>query len=292
MKPAPGTGPEADSAANEELLKNFRILGFTEYEARVYMQLLRASPATAYEVAKASGVPRPNTYNALDALAKRGAVMPISDNPRRYVAASPEKHLSGIVRETALVCDDLAHRLARLQESDHDPYVWNVHGEAAVTEKIDALIRESTRTIRAKAARAVLAPHKQALAEAAARGVELLIILFGDDPDEFAFGPNCRVYLHENSGVRMGSADNLFTMTIDHETALTATDDTLTAFYTRNHAIVMTADTLIRHDYYMAEIHVRFGAEIEAAFGPHLRDLRLASFSPEQARSFRAKTGL
>lgn len=292
MTKASGPPPEAGRTEDEELLRNFRTVGFTEYEARVYMQLLRSSPATAYEIAKASGVPRPNTYNALDSLAKRGAVMPISDNPRRFVAAPPEKHLSSIVRQTAMVCDDLADRLARLQDTDHDPYVWNVHGERAIHDKIDALIRDSRVSLRAKAAREVLAPHKAALADAAARGVEILVILFGEDPEEFMFGETCRVYLHENTGVRMGSADNLFTLTIDHHTALTATDDSRTAFYTRNHAIVMTADTLIRHDYYMARIHAVFGPEIEKAFGPHLRDLRLSSFSPEQARSFRERTGL
>jgi sugar-specific transcriptional regulator TrmB len=290
--PPPSPNPDPARAGDEDLLKRFKSIGFTEYEARVYIQLLRASPATAYEIAKASGVPRPNTYNALDTLAKRGAVQPVSDNPRRYVAAPPQTHLDAIARETASVCEDLAERLARLGEPADDPYVWNVQGEEAIHEKIDALIRDSATSVRAKAARDVLAPHKAALAAAAARGVEMLLILFGDDPDEFRMGETCRVYLHENTGVRMGSADNLFTMTIDRRTALTAATDNLTAFYTRNHAVVQMAETLIRHDYYMAEIHARFGAEIDAAFGPHLRDLRLASFSPEQARSFRAKTGL
>lgn len=56
----------------DDLLLDLKQLGFTEYEARVYFQLLLQSPATAYEVAKASGVPRPNTYNALEALSQRG----------------------------------------------------------------------------------------------------------------------------------------------------------------------------------------------------------------------------
>jgi hypothetical protein len=52
------------------------------------------------------------------------------------------------------------------------------------------------------------------------------------------------------------------------------------------------ADTLIRHDYYMAEIHARFGEQIDRAFGRHLRDLRLKTFSRDQIASFREKTGL
>jgi len=288
----PNPQPDPAREGDDDILKGFRSIGFTDYEARVYMQLLRSSPATAYEIAMANGVPRPNTYNALDTLAKRGAVQPVSDNPRRYVAIPPKQHLKGIVRETASVCEDLAEKLAMLQQPVDDPYVWNVRGEKEIHEKIASLVRESQSTIRIKAARDVLAPHIETLTEAAALGVEIMIILFGDDADEFRVGETCQVYLHEDNGVRMGSADNLFTMTVDHQIALTATTDNLTAFYTRNHAVVQMAETLIRHDFYMAEIHARFGNEIEAAFGPYLRDLRLRSFSPEQAKSFREKTGL
>jgi hypothetical protein len=51
------------------------------------------------------------------------------------------------------------------------------------------------------------------------------------------------------------------------------------------------ANTLIRHDFYMAEITARFGVQIEEAFGPHLRDLRMNSFTEAQIASFRQMTG-
>lgn len=278
--------------ATDALLQDFKQIGFTEYEARVYMQLLRQSPATAYEIAKACGVPRPNTYNALESLAKRGTVQPVSENPMRYVAAPPDRHLAAIGRQTVAVCDSLVHELSKLKTPDDDPYVWNVQGEVAIHRKIAELIDESRFSIRAKASAEMLRGHADALRTAAERGVELLIVLFGDDPAEFRFTPACRIYLHENTGVRMGRADNLFTLTIDHVQAVTAATDNLTAFYTRNHAVVQMANTLIRHDYYMAEIHARFGAEIERAFGPHLRDLRMNSFTEEQIASFREMTGV
>src|SRR3546814_13169794 len=72
---------------SSDLLQDLKRLGFTEYEARVYVQLLLQSPATAYEIAKAASVPRPNTYHAPEALPKRGAVLPVRENPTRYVAA-------------------------------------------------------------------------------------------------------------------------------------------------------------------------------------------------------------
>lgn len=278
--------PATTTTGDETLVQDLKLIGFTEYEAKVYIQLLRQSPATAYEIAKACGVPRPNTYNALESLSKRGTVQPVSENPLRYVAASPDRHLLAIGKRTMSVCSNLALELSRLQTLDDDPYVWNVQGETAIHRKIGELIDQSMISVRAKASAEMLRGHAAALRAAAERGVELLIVLFGNDPDEFRFGPNCRIYLHENTGVRMGTADNLFTLTIDHKQVVTATTDNLTAFYTRNHAVVQMANTLIRHDYYMAEIHARCGGEIDSAFGPHLRDLRMASFTEEQIRSF------
>lgn len=276
----------------DELLQDFKQLGFTEYEAKIYMQLLTESPATAYEIAKATGVPRPNTYNALEALAKRGAVQPISENPVRYVAAPPDRHFSNLGRQTMARCDALARDLSRLKTPADDPYVWNVQGELAIFRKVNALIAESRTSVRIKAADDVLRPHADAIRAAAQRGIEVLIIMWGKDPDEFRFGDNCRVYLHEGTGMRMGTADNLFTMTVDHAQALTATTDKMTAFHTRNYAVVQMADSLIRHDYYMAEIHLRFGKQIDEAFGPYLRDLRLNSFTDTQIASFWERTGL
>jgi len=144
-----------------------------------------------------------------------------------------------------------------------------------------------------KAASDILSRHKPALQRAGERGVEMLVVLFGQDADEFRFGNHCKVYIHEGNGVRMGTADNLFTIAVDNEEMLTATiQSQVVAVHTRNGPIVTMAESLIRHDFYMAEIFARFGDEINAAFGPYLRDLRLSCFTPEQAESFKRKTGL
>ena len=280
-------------ALSSDLSADLKRLGFTEYEARVYVQLLRQNPATAYEVSKGAGVPRPNAYQALEVLAQRGAVLPVSENPIRYIAADPHDLLEAIARRTQSLCADLADRLSTMSPTSDDQYVWNLEGEAAIHDKIDAMIASSREAIWIKAADDVLRRHKDALKAAAERGVAILIVLFGADADEFRSTCLCRVYIHEGSGVRMGSADNLFTLATDHREMLTAAmDGEVVAAHTRNRPVVTMAESLIRHDVYMAEIFERFGAEIDGAFGPHLRDLRLACFSPEQIRSFKERTGV
>lgn len=279
--------------ANKEILAGLRELGFTDYEARIYVQLLKSSPATAYEVAKAAGVPRANTYAALEALAQRGAVLPVNEEPLRYVAAPPKALFEAISRQTNSLCSDLSDRLAALTPADPDYHVWMTHGDMAVQDKIDSLIAESRHAIWIKAADDVIRRHKAALRKAAARGVALIVVLFGKDADEFRFNDQCRIYIHERDGTRMGTADNLFTIAVDHEKMLTANmEGEVLAAHTSCPPVVTMAQSLIRHDLYIAEIFAKFGTQIDEAFGPYLRDIRMSCFTPEQVTSFKTRTGL
>jgi hypothetical protein len=244
-------------------------------------------------VSKNAGVPRPNSYSALENLTRLGAVLPVSETPTRYVATPAEELMANFARQTSTLCRDLGERLKDISAPADDSFVWTIAGEAAIREKIDALIDDCGESLMVKAPDDILRAHKQALQRAGARGVEMLIVVFGQDREEFVFGDRCRTFLHEGNGVRMGSTDNLFTITADHAEMVTARlSDSAHAVQSRNQTIVNVAESLIRHDYYMAEIFMRFGPQIDQQFGPYLRDLRLACFTPEQAQSFKAKTGL
>ncbi|MBD3764774.1 MAG: TrmB family transcriptional regulator [Rhodobacterales bacterium] len=275
-----------------DLIADLKQLGLSEYEARVYVQLLRDSPATAYEVSKNAAVPRPNTYNALESLAQRGAVIPVSEGPTRFVPAPPAEFFGAIARQTDALCDSVRQRLDQVTQPVSDQNVWPLRGDVQVHDKIAAMIDASQKMLMIKASDEVLLRHVDVLRAAAARGVGMLIVLFGTDKSPFEFNDRCRVYLHEGNGVRMGKTDNLFTIAADHAEMLTATTlDEVMAVHTRNEPIVNMAESLVRHDFYMAEIFLRFGDQIYDTFGLYLRDLRLACFTPEQAASFRAKTG-
>ncbi len=50
-------------------------LGFTEIEALVFCELTRLGPSTGYRLAKAVGKAAANTYQALDTLSQKGAVL-------------------------------------------------------------------------------------------------------------------------------------------------------------------------------------------------------------------------
>ena len=77
--------PRSESGAiNTELLSTLQRLGFTEYEAKVYLALLRHSPLTGYAVAQRSGVPRSKVYEVLNGMVGRGEVLVSYGEPTQY----------------------------------------------------------------------------------------------------------------------------------------------------------------------------------------------------------------
>src|SRR5690606_2122888 len=105
-----------NNGERELMISDLRALGFTEYEAKIYLETLQAAgiPKTAYEIAKMSGVPRSNTYSALDVLTRKGAVLPVSENPTCYVAANPRDVLDKVAVQTTKICERLAANLENL----------------------------------------------------------------------------------------------------------------------------------------------------------------------------------
>lgn len=272
------------------LVNDLKAVGFTEYEARIYVEILQAGavPKTAYEIARASGVPRSNTYSALDGLTRKGAVLPVTENPTSYAAASPKDVLGKVRTQTDKICERLETSLEKLAPKVENQYVWMLHGQENVDTEIQRLIGMARDSIWIKAADATLRKYAKALEQAVARdGVSLLVVLFGTDKSEFEFNERCKIYIHENDGSRMGKADNLFTLAIDHKEMITVNRDReLIAARTQSPPIVTMALSLIRHDYYMSEIFRRFGDQLNHEFGRYLLELRKNAYTPDQLASF------
>jgi predicted transcriptional regulator len=116
-------------------------LGFGEYEARAYHALLQHNPVSGYELAKISGIPRPNIYAVLQKLEERGTVGRIErDNSTLYVPVPPEEFLARIgqhFQATLASAQQALRELAKLPESAH---VWNVEGYANLSAQARTLI--------------------------------------------------------------------------------------------------------------------------------------------------------
>lgn len=84
----------SSEGATKELVE----LGLTLNEARCYVALLNTGPATAAELAKVSGVPRPKVYATLKSLEQRGFSYPSGDQVTKFRPVDPELALGELAR--------------------------------------------------------------------------------------------------------------------------------------------------------------------------------------------------
>jgi sugar-specific transcriptional regulator TrmB len=123
-------------------------LGFTEHEARAYQALLQQNPATGYEVAKVSGIPRPNIYPVLQKLEARGAAVRIaSDDITRYLPVPPEEFLKRIDSHFQETLNQVGPLLQTLAQPTEANYIWNTEGYPNLLAQARTLIRDTDREL-------------------------------------------------------------------------------------------------------------------------------------------------
>ncbi len=271
--------------------KELQELGFTDYEAKIYISLLQNSPETAYEISKNNALPRPNVYSALDSLEKKQAVQKVSLDPVRFVPVNPATLFSRISKAVQDRCLALEIGLEKLQPEEKTHYVWNIDNADEARLKISQLILAAKSHIWIKAHFEELLPHLEELKLASKRGVSLLFILFGDSNQiqQFNFSKNCSVFAHEGDGTVVGLGRFLITLSIDFKEALIVNMKDHTGAFTQSQPIVNLADSLIRHEIYLAEIFKHFSHLLEEKFEPGLFELRKKYLPKEQVTELKQR---
>ncbi|MGE7876273.1 TrmB family transcriptional regulator [Peribacillus muralis] len=59
----------------QDSIEKLQSLGFSQYEAKAYVSLVRQGPVSAYQVSKESGIPRARIYEILNGLQEEGVVI-------------------------------------------------------------------------------------------------------------------------------------------------------------------------------------------------------------------------
>ena len=118
-------------------------LGFSEYEAKVYVALLKENPATGYQVSKVSGVPRSMVYEVLGKLTARGAAMELrKEGKTQYAPIPPRDFLNQLHRQYEDLVVSLKDDLTALDAASDLEYVWNIEGYENVIAKAREMIRQ------------------------------------------------------------------------------------------------------------------------------------------------------
>lgn len=164
-----------------ELVDQLVELGFSEYEAKAYLALLRESPATGYQLSKISGVPRSMIYEVLGKLVARGAAMTLrKEGGIEYAPIPADEFLDTLHREHEERVNALKDALTHLASAPNLEYVWNIEGYENILAKAEEMIRQAREIIYLSLMPEVFLELRPALQEALARGVRVVMYTSGD----------------------------------------------------------------------------------------------------------------
>jgi sugar-specific transcriptional regulator TrmB len=176
----------------DRVISAMQQLGFTATDAKAYIGLLKSHPATGYELAARTGVPRSAIYNVLGRLESLGLVNVVHEKPARYLPLKPDRLFEMLHMRFSSSLDDLRGAIKTLAVRPQEAATWTLVGYRSMLEQASTLILSAEQRVVASLwAREALA-LEPALITALARGVEVVLFSFNPIPEHlgtvFSYG--------------------------------------------------------------------------------------------------------
>ncbi|MBI4310713.1 MAG: TrmB family transcriptional regulator [Chloroflexi bacterium] len=266
-------------------LKSLESLGFGGYEAQAYVALLQGEPMNGYELAKASGVPRPNVYAVLQRLEDKGAVLRM-ETPAgtRYAAVAPGDLVKRLGDKYQGALDSMKTALEGMGVPLEQRYVWNVSGYEGVIEHARSTIEAAAKDMLVGVWPQEARELGRDTAAAESRGVEVTTLCMAGCPGNCG---HCVGRLHRRR-VSPGNESRWLVLVGDGEEALAAAvagNGQGSAVRTKNSVLVELSAGYLRHTIAMATVLSDLGPRLEALLSPEARDV-LAGLGPRQSKSW------
>lgn len=253
-----------------ELVASLMAVGFTEYEAKVYLELLREHPATGYQLSKQAGVPRSMVYEALGRLRNRGAVLEtIEARATLYRPLPPDVLLDTHEHQQRRLLDGLREGLRQLYAAQQEDHLWSINGRATVLSYAAHMIRAATRELLLVLADPELDALRDEIMHAHQRGVTLSTLLTGKGQlglGQVARHPPLESELQQLIDMSMVIAD-------DSEVLIMSTRLETSATITRNHNLVFIARQFVWMELFTQRVYMRLGNDLLARLDPPDRQI-------------------
>jgi len=253
-----------------DLQKKLMKLGFTEYEAKVYLAMLSLYPATGYQLSKESGVPRSMVYEALKRLHAKGAALETMEGRATlYRPLPPEELLSKHTEDISRLIAGLRTELDALYENKIDNRVWTIQGDSTVNTYAAKLINEAQEELYLVLTDDVLAGLDPEIAAAHDRGVDLNVLLTGESRLNLG-----RVAYHPPLESELQDLTQTIVVVADSGEVLigsTVSRDKKLATVTRNADLVMIARQFVWMEMFTQRIYSRLGSDLLARLDPEDR---------------------
>lgn len=166
------------------MIEDLMELGYSEYEARVYLALLKKPEVSGYEVSKQSGVPRSKVYEVLEGLEAEGVVLAMSvDDTNLYRPIPHQALIQKHRQETISRLDRLQHRLRDMPQVDDEHSFFALTGGEMIDARVRELIESAEHTLFVSAWPEEFSRLSGSVDEARRRGVTSFFLVYDDTAD-------------------------------------------------------------------------------------------------------------
>jgi sugar-specific transcriptional regulator TrmB len=256
------------------VVNNLMEIGFSAYEARAYLGLLKSHPATAYEIAKASGLPTSKIYEVLARLLEKGVVMQIQEsNKKRFLPLEPGEFVKGRRAKIETTLSLLNEELPLEAQTPAVSYIWNITSYADLMRRAGQMVSKANSTLLISAWKEEIKELIDNLKKKENEGVRIALLHFGQTDEQIG-----QVYVHpiENT-IYAEKGGRGFVLVADTQEALMGTvfpDARVEGAWSKNSGFVTLAEDYIKHDIYINKIVERFNQLLIDRFGNNYHLLR------------------
>ena len=251
-------------------------LGLSGYEAKAYIALITEQPATAYEIAKSSGVPTSKIYEVLAKLLEKRIIYPVNEphnKTKRYIALHPDEVLNHYMSNIKGLVGSLKkdfHKLGRAQEFG---YIWNISEYDHLIDKAKRMIEAAHGIILISLWPEELEILEGVLSKSKERGVRIALVHFGL-PKKWVG----QVYYHPIEDTLYAERGGRgFVLVVDSNQVLMGNisrEGSIEGAWSQNKGFVTLAEDYVKHDVYITKIIKRFEKDLLRKFGKNYVMLR------------------
>ncbi|MEB1807040.1 MAG: hypothetical protein LPK26_07030 [Bacillaceae bacterium] len=262
---------------NQNIINSLKNNGFTEYEAKVYLSLLKSYPANGNRIAKSSGVPGPKVYETLRKMQEKGYVFLVKNGDKssnkRYYPLPYEDLLSSFEKEFTENLNLLHTSFEMISSSSDQEWSELFHMEGyetsieVIKNEIDHSSQEIIMSCWAKEFDALFS-H---LAAAQKRGVKVVTMLFDQTTTPI---PWSNFFHYPSTKVDDRHFGELSIVIDDKKVVVFEAKSANSSGVVSSHqSMVKTTRNYIRHDIYVNRIMNDFDQDLKKLYGEQLERL-------------------
>lgn len=250
-------------------------IGLSEYEAKAYLALLHSNPSTAYEIAKASGIPTSKIYQVIHKLTEKGICLLSEERSKtkHYVPIQPDEFLSRYKSSVGTLVDSLKEEFSSLNSCQETSHIWNISDYDHLIDKARRMIDSAHSVLLLSLWKEELELLEPVLRKAESRGVQIALVHFGLPKLEVG-----QVYYHPIEDTLYAEKGGRgFVLIADSQEVLIGTvsyEGKTEGAWSRNKGFVMIAEDYVKHDVYITKIIKRLDKELINRFGERYAMLR------------------